>query len=77
MAGCVPCFIIPLLLFIFHRYIQPILLKFWNPWEKKPAENEGKDEVDKKCEFSCECAWMKKGKTEDNETVNTEKLKAS
>lgn len=34
MAGCIPCFIIPLLLFIFHRYLQPILLKFWNPWGK-------------------------------------------
>lgn len=38
MAGCIPCFIIPLLLFIFHRFIQPILLKYWNPWEKKPIK---------------------------------------
>lgn len=41
MAGCVPCFIIPLLLFIFHRYIQPILLKYWNPWENKQLKTEG------------------------------------
>lgn len=34
MAGCIPCFIIPLLLFIFHRYLQPFILKFWNPWGK-------------------------------------------
>lgn len=40
MAGCVPCFIIPLLLFIFHRYIQPIILKFWNPWKKIPKSDE-------------------------------------
>ncbi|KYB25060.1 UPF0729 protein CG18508-like protein [Tribolium castaneum] len=40
MAGCVPCFIIPLLLFIFHRYIQPILLKYWNPWENKSIKAE-------------------------------------
>lgn len=46
MAGCIPCFIIPLLLFIFHRYLQPILLKMWNPWEKL----ERKD-----VKFSCNC----------------------
>lgn len=40
MAGCVPCFVLPLLLFIFHRYIQPILLKIWNPWEKLPKSEE-------------------------------------
>ncbi|KAK4883662.1 hypothetical protein RN001_006981 [Aquatica leii] len=40
MAGCMPCFIIPLLLFIFHRYIQPVLLKYWNPWVKIQDEKE-------------------------------------
>jgi len=44
MAGCVPCFIIPLLLFLFHRFIQPILLKYWNPWEKKELKNEAAKE---------------------------------
>lgn len=39
MAGCVPCFVVPLLLFIFHRYIQPLLLKIWNPWEKLPQSD--------------------------------------
>ncbi|KAK5650586.1 hypothetical protein RI129_001615 [Pyrocoelia pectoralis] len=46
MAGCVPCFIIPLLLFIFHRYIQPIILKFWNPWQKVEDKNEGEKDSD-------------------------------
>lgn len=40
MAGCVSCFILPLLLFLFHRFIQPILLKYWNPWEKKTEAND-------------------------------------
>ncbi|XP_066156448.1 UPF0729 protein GD16342 [Euwallacea fornicatus] len=53
MAGCIPCFIIPLLLFIFHRYIQPILLRFWNPWEKA-----GKQDGEK-CKFNCDCSWNK------------------
>ncbi|XP_023174065.2 UPF0729 protein GD16342 [Drosophila hydei] len=35
---CVPCFIIPLLLYIWHKFVQPILLRYWNPWEKKDAE---------------------------------------
>lgn len=35
---CVPCFIIPVLLYIWHKFLQPILLKYWNPWEKKDAE---------------------------------------
>lgn len=33
---CVPCVLLPFLLFIWHKFIQPIVLKFWNPW--KPVE---------------------------------------
>lgn len=29
---CIPCFIVPVLLFIWHKFIQPILLRYWNPW---------------------------------------------
>lgn len=57
MAGCVPCFVIPLLLFIFHRYIQPILLKFWNPWKTVQGSDGDKKE---ECKFSCDCIWNKK-----------------
>ena len=32
---CIPCIVIPVLLWIFHKYIQPIILKFWNPWASK------------------------------------------
>ena len=31
---CVPCIVIPVLLYIWHRFLQPIMLKFWNPWAK-------------------------------------------
>jgi len=34
---CIPCIVIPVLLWVFHKYIQPFILKFWNPWEKKSA----------------------------------------
>jgi len=32
---CIPCIVIPFVLWLFHRYIQPLILKFWNPWDKK------------------------------------------
>jgi len=35
---CIPCIVIPFALWLFHKYIQPFILKFWNPWEKKPIE---------------------------------------
>jgi len=33
---CVPCILLPFLLFVWHKLLQPIVLKFWNPW--KPVE---------------------------------------
>ena len=43
---CVPCIVIPVLLYIWHRFLQPIFLKFYNPWakvtdEKKVTTNGG------------------------------------
>lgn len=35
---CVPCFIIPVLLYLWHKFVQPILLRYWNPWEKKDKD---------------------------------------
>lgn len=35
---CIPCFIVPVLLFIWHRFIQPYVLRYWNPWAKKDAD---------------------------------------
>jgi glutaredoxin 3 len=32
---CIPCIIIPIVLWLFHKYIQPLILKFWNPWATK------------------------------------------
>jgi hypothetical protein len=37
---CVPCIVIPFLLFIWYRYIQPIILKFWNPWKVVETKKE-------------------------------------
>lgn len=74
MAGCVPCFVIPLILFIFHRYIQPILLKFWNPWaDKQVAGGDKKEE----CKFSCECAWKKNKSTNVEEKLLDEEIRTT
>ncbi|XP_075159276.1 UPF0729 protein GD16342 [Haematobia irritans] len=49
---CVPCFIIPVLLYIWHKFVQPILLKYWNPWEKKDAQG---NVIKSAPEFPFEC----------------------
>lgn len=36
---CIPCFIVPVLLYIWHKFLQPILFKYWNPWGNKIDEN--------------------------------------
>uniref|UniRef100_A0A6B2EGE7 Putative secreted protein n=1 Tax=Phlebotomus kandelakii TaxID=1109342 RepID=A0A6B2EGE7_9DIPT len=48
---CVPCFIIPVLLFIWHRFIQPFVLRFWNPWAKK--DEKGNVIKDESFPFTC------------------------
>ncbi|KAL1422441.1 hypothetical protein MTO96_022307 [Rhipicephalus appendiculatus] len=32
---CIPCIVAPVLLYIWYRFIQPIVLSIWNPWAKK------------------------------------------
>ncbi|EDW44057.1 UPF0729 protein GD16342 [Drosophila sechellia] len=49
---CVPCFIIPLLLYIWHKFVQPIILRYWNPWEKKDAQG---NVIKKGPDFPFEC----------------------
>lgn len=31
---CVPCIVIPFLLWVFHKFIRPFLLKIYDPWGK-------------------------------------------
>ena len=31
---CISCILIPLALYIWHRFLQPVFLKMWNPWAK-------------------------------------------
>ncbi|XP_068622456.1 UPF0729 protein AAEL015238 [Battus philenor] len=64
---CVPCFIIPVLLFLWHKFIQPYVLRFWNPWAVKDADGNVKTEFP----FSCEggvCSFRKKQLENNSET---------
>lgn len=54
---CIPCIVAPVLLFIWYRFIQPIVLKFWNPWApqkavKTSANSENKEAEKISCPFS-------------------------
>ena len=55
---CIPCIIAPVLLFIWYRFIQPIVLKFWNPWNPQKAvknttnSKESKENEKSSCPFS-------------------------
>lgn len=42
---CISCIVIPLFLWLWHKYLQPIALKFYNPWAKVAAETDDKGEV--------------------------------
>ncbi|ODN00606.1 hypothetical protein Ocin01_06087 [Orchesella cincta] len=43
---CLPCIVIPFFLFIWHKFLQPIVLRFWNPWGKV-EDNPDTEESDK------------------------------
>lgn len=32
---CIPCVIAPVLLFIWYKFIQPLVLLVWNPWANR------------------------------------------
>ena len=44
---CVSCIIVPALLYIWNRFLQPIVLKFWNPWGKIEDQKDSNDTVTK------------------------------
>lgn len=74
---CLPCFIIPVLLFVWHRFIQPYVLRFWNPWAQKDADGKviGRPE-DTKFPIDCSggtCVFNRKNKsdvTSDEPQIN-------
>lgn len=73
---CIPCFIVPVVLFFWRWLIQPYFIKYiWNPWEKKDKDGnviEGHNpEFIKNCEGGV-CSFMKKPAAVDNQSVSQE-----
>lgn len=64
---CVPCFLIPFLLFLW-RFIQPYVLRIWNPFEKKDGENKSTTDISE-CSLFASCPCLKK--KENGETAET------
>ncbi|XP_037080775.1 UPF0729 protein AAEL015238-like isoform X2 [Pollicipes pollicipes] len=29
---CISCIVVPVVLYLWHRFLQPLMLRFWNPW---------------------------------------------
>ncbi|KAL7017562.1 hypothetical protein ACKWTF_010433 [Chironomus riparius] len=60
---CIPCFIVPVVLFFWRWLIQPYFIKYiWNPWQKKDETGkviENEPEFIKKCENGV-CKFMRK-----------------
>lgn len=52
---CIPCIVVPVLLFIWHRFLQPFILKFWNPWKKVTANVDAKDGTATKDDTASSC----------------------
>lgn len=51
---CIPCIVIPFVLWFFYKYIQPYIAKIWNPWKKvegTPIPDGGGDSAKMKCPF--------------------------
>ena len=74
---CVPCIVIPIFLYIWHRFLQPLflpILKFWNPWSSKEVQklkNHDQAEKEKSCPFSMSETSQKLPKNSEEITKKT------
>lgn len=79
---CIPCIVIPIFLYIWHRFLQPLFGKFWNPLSSKEDQklkdqNDHKEQEEKKlsCPFSSSEASRQLPKNSDaNEEVTKKTL---
>ncbi len=67
---CVSCIVIPLVLYIWHKFLQPIFLKIWNPWAK--VEDKTGDDQDKEMKLSCPMSSPNIGKGSNEAALTTE-----
>ncbi|KAL3867148.1 hypothetical protein ACJMK2_044371 [Sinanodonta woodiana] len=65
---CIPCIVIPLILWVFHKYIQPYLSKIWHPWKKQEKLEDSKAEIKER--KTC-CNGMANGQTTSDDGGGT------
>ena len=68
---CVSCIVIPVFLWLWHKYLQPLVLRFWGPlpWgnkeavadEKDSTSEENTEEPKKTCPFSAKLSSSSNG----------------
>ena len=63
---CISCIVIPVVLYIWHKFLQPFVLKFWNPWGKV----EDKSEETSAKELNLTCPMSKKSNEAPAETID-------
>jgi len=49
---CISCIVIPVVLWLWHRFLQPLVVKFWNPWGSVEEGAGGGSAAPLKCPFS-------------------------
>lgn len=69
---CVPCIVIPFFLFIWYRFIQPLVLKFWNPWAKVESASPPVTTTDGSCPSESLNATASSEKVNGSNQVSTE-----
>lgn len=76
---CIPCFIVPVVLFFWRWLIQPYFYKYiwnskYNPWKKDGNEINESPEFIKKCEGGV-CTFMRKPAASSDPQTVTEAIK--
>ena len=67
---CISCIVIPVVLYIWHKFLQPFVLKFWNPWGKV----EDKSEETSAKELNLTCPMSKKSNEAPAETDSSKEV---
>ena len=73
---CISCIVIPVVLWLWHRFLQPVFLKFWNPWQPAVVAAENQVDTDTKNDSSdassgkLKCPFTGGGGNENPHTFN-------
>ncbi|CAM1154084.1 Uncharacterised protein g9777 [Pycnogonum litorale] len=66
---CVSCIVIPVFIWIWYKFISPILSKIWNPWASKAViDNKQQNTSEKEQISSCKDSVNHEPITDKDET---------